>query len=160
MWMFEIRDRQFALRMIGLFAALCLISALIAQYVFGIMPCHLCLYERYVYGALAVIGLASIFWYHRFLFYAAGLVIILGVTLAVYHSGVEMNWWQASRACVADNIMAENFEDFQAKFVQKPLASCNQVSWVIFGVSATIWNVIVFALFGLFFWRARVKFLS
>lgn len=146
----KIWDRQFFLASVGTIAFLCLVTAFIAEYSFNIIPCHLCIYERYCYAALVIIGASGVLRFHPFLYHAATLLIILGIGLSFYHLGVESHWWQAPQSCITTSISAGNFDDFEAQFMKKSFARCDQVTWVIFGVSATIWNLLLFCTFGLY----------
>ncbi|WP_198027091.1 disulfide bond formation protein B [Candidatus Paracaedibacter symbiosus] len=152
-------SRQFFLKTIESIATLALLTAFIAEYAFGIQPCPLCLYERYVYAALIILGIIDSFWYHPALFYLVLVVILGGIGLSFYHVGVELHWWQAPSSCVGiSGISAGNFEDFEAQFMQKPVVRCDQITWVIFDVSATIWNMLLFCAMGLY--ALIVKFKS
>lgn len=146
----KIWDRQFFLASVGTIAFFCLVTAFIAEYSFNIIPCHLCIYERYCYAALVIIGASGALRFHPFLYHAATLLIILGIGLSFYHLGVESHWWQAPQSCITTSISAGNFDDFEAQFMKKSFARCDQVTWVIFGVSATIWNLLLFCAFGLY----------
>lgn len=153
----KIWNRQFFVVLVGTVAFLCLVTAFIAQYIFYIMPCHLCLYERYIYAALTLLGFVSLFRFSYRLFSLTGLIIFMGLGLALYHLGVEWQWWQASHACKAPLLSAGNFNDFQAQFMKKPVARCDQINWVIFGLSATIWNVILFLSGTLYLIGVKIK---
>ncbi len=71
-------------------------TVLASQYLGGLQPCELCLYQRWPWGAAIVLGLlaAVIRPARRILVLLAGLVILLGGLLAVYHAGVE--YWLVS----------------------------------------------------------------
>lgn len=153
----QIWKQQFFLKSVGSIAALALLIAFIAQYGFGIIPCPLCLYERYVYVSIAILGFISIFRNYPALFYVMIFFIVGGLGLGIYHLGVESLWWQAPPSCTGATISATSFEDFQAQFMAKPTARCDRISWVIFGVSATIWNVLLFCSFVLYALISKMK---
>lgn len=153
----KIWERQFFLTTVGLIAALALLIAFIAQYSFGIIPCPLCLYERYVYAGIAIVGLGSLFCDRSVLFYVMIFLIIGGLGLGIYHLGVESLWWKAPSSCTGATISASNFEDFQAQFMAKSAPRCDRIGWVIFGISATIWNVLLFFSFGLYAFISKIK---
>ena len=149
-------ERQFFLKLTGLIATFCLIIAFIAQYGQGILPCPLCLYERYFYGALAFFGILTFFRFFPLTFTFTGVVLIGGLALSIYHLGVEGHWWQASSACVGTTILAGNFDDFEAQFMKKSVARCDQATWVVFGLSATIWNLILFTSLILYWLKVKL----
>lgn len=134
------------------FVALCsLLSAYVAQYLFHVEPCVLCLYERYFYGATVLAGLLCLLIKNeRFLstlFMLVGLILLGGLILGIYHLGVEEHWWQGTAACHGAP-KAQTLEDFRRGLVGRQSARCDQINWRILGVSATWWNLAWFAGFG------------
>ena len=85
-------------------------SAFAAQYVWGLEPCILCLYQRIPYGLAALLGLAGLFappGARAWIGAGAGLVFVIGAGIAAYHVGVEQHWWQSTTSCGADAGAAE-----------------------------------------------------
>ncbi|TIO78944.1 MAG: disulfide bond formation protein B, partial [Mesorhizobium sp.] len=84
-------------------------SALAFQYIGGYIPCHLCLEQRtpYYIGAplMLVAAAASMMrapaWLTRSLLGIGGLLMLYGLYLGVYHSGVEWAWWPGPADCTA-----------------------------------------------------------
>ena len=79
-------------------ALLALGTAYFAQYVLLLMPCELCLLERWPYRIVAVLGLLA--WLSRpraarWLLGLAGLVMLGNVAIAGLHAGVEFGWWNS-----------------------------------------------------------------
>ncbi len=144
-----------------LFSAVVSLSSLAfaysAQYFFNINPCILCLYERYVYWAVALIGLIGFFRNHPLFFNLSGLILLSGVGLGLYHLGVELHWWQGTAAChgIASG-KATSIEELRAMLKSKPMARCDQANWHILGISATYINLAWFLGF-LGLWRLIEK---
>lgn len=133
-------NKMFFLKVCTLLTAGCLGFAFIAQYVLGIIPCNLCLYERYVYAALLCISCLFIIRPYKIYFSIALGIIAAGIILGGFHLGVEWHLWQAPESCGALSTSHNSFEDFQAAFMKKPVTRCDIVGWVILGISATVWN--------------------
>jgi len=82
-------------------------SALGFQYIGGYIPCKLCYEQRipyYVGIPLMVLAvLASLIklpaWTTRALLVIVGLLMVYGLYLGVYHSGVEWAWWPGPTDC-------------------------------------------------------------
>lgn len=71
-------------------------TAYFAQYVLLLTPCELCLWERWPYRIVVVLGLLGTLGRPRttrFFLGAAGLVMLADVFIAGLHVGVEFNWW-------------------------------------------------------------------
>ncbi|MBW8310195.1 MAG: disulfide bond formation protein B [Candidatus Paracaedibacteraceae bacterium] len=129
----------------GLMAFFSLGCAFIAQYLFDISPCILCLYERYFYGGVLLCGIvAAINFYPNLVYKLAGFILWGGVALAIYHTGVERHWWQGTAACYGMAAKAKSIEELRTLLQAKPMGRCDQVSWAILGISATYLNLLWF----------------
>ena len=89
-------------KLAGLLTALLALTALgvayFAQYGLHLTPCELCLWERWPYRIVAVLGLLAAMGKPRttrLLLAAAGLVMLGDVGIAFLHAGVEFNWWNS-----------------------------------------------------------------
>lgn len=120
-------------------------TAYFVEYVIGIDPCILCLYQRVPYGAAGLFALFAIIAYPGgFTQQAAlfGCVIAFagGAGVAFYHFGVEELWWQAS--CSGAQDIHASFEDLKSSIMSEPLKPCDKKDWVIFGISITAYNTV------------------
>lgn len=135
-----------------------LAGAFFAQYVGGLEPCPLCLYQRYPYAATIVLaGLAMATagrgrWPALFLG-VAGAVMMGEAGLAFYHVGVEQGWFEGLAACVgAAGETPATLEELRAQLLAAPPARCDVVPWSLFGISMAGFNVVysaVLAVIGL-----------
>lgn len=89
-------------KLAGALTALAALAALsvayFAQYVLLLTPCELCLWERWPYRIVAVLGLLAIMTKPkttRALLALAGLVMLGDVGIAFLHVGVEFGWWNS-----------------------------------------------------------------
>jgi disulfide bond formation protein DsbB len=133
----------FALASIGVLAA-----ALIAEYGFGLRPCHLCLLQRIPYTAVAVIGIGAL-WLHnqRLLRYALILVMLLflgGAGLAIYHSGVEYGVFTGPSGCTLSDGVPDSIEEMRRQIAEAALVSCDQPGGFVFGLSLAVWNSVIY----------------
>lgn len=128
-----------------LVATASLTLAYIAEYGFKILPCDFCLYERCVYAAIIVVGLLALKTQflsgHRGIM-AQLLVLTVGIALTFYHVGMEQHWWTGPASCTGAG-PAATLEEFRAQLMKVTRPRCDQVSWAIFGVSATVWNLVL-----------------
>lgn len=79
------------------FAALAALGvAYFAQYGLLLTPCELCLWERWPYRIVVVLGLLAAMVRPRtarLVLGLAGLVMLAGAAIAGLHAGVESGWW-------------------------------------------------------------------
>jgi disulfide bond formation protein DsbB len=120
-------------------------SAVAAQYVWGLEPCILCLYQRIPYAVAALLGLAGLFCApggRTWIGAAAGVVFVAGACIAFYHVGVEQHWWRSATSCGAEAGQGPlSFEEFRRGLAAKPEIRCDQVAWSLFGLSMATYNV-------------------
>jgi disulfide bond formation protein DsbB len=126
-------------------------SALGFQYIGGYIPCALCLLQRqpYYYGipvailaALsAAFGLPS--WITRGLLAIAGILMLVGAGMGVYHSGVEWQFWPGPTTCsTTASSMTQNAGDLLGELNSIKGPSCTDAALRVLGLSFAGWNVI------------------
>jgi len=120
-------------------------AALIAQFGFGLEPCHLCTLQRIPYAFAAIVAaLAAIEADHRgraMLLGLCGATFATGAGLAVFHVGVEAHWWES--ACSGGEKLADSASGLLAKLsAGKAAPQCDSVPFALFGVSIAGMNLI------------------
>ncbi|MGH6931731.1 MAG: disulfide bond formation protein B [Dongiaceae bacterium] len=151
-----------ALALIVVAAVASLAIALASQYWGGLRPCVLCLYQRYPYGVVILIGLLGLAvadkpGWPRILLVLAGLVFLLDAGIAFFHVGVEQKWWQGTAACGSNfdlNLSAEELKDL---LMNQPMARCDEVPWSLFGISMAGYNFIYAVLWGFYALMAAAR---
>ena len=88
-------DRRVAVLILVL-GAVALGTAFGAQDYLGMAPCELCLWDRWPYRALILLGLVA-FWLPPFprrgLLWVAAFTLLCAAGVAFLHVGVEWHWW-------------------------------------------------------------------
>ncbi len=130
-------------------SAAVLAAALLAQYVGGLEPCALCVYQRAPYAAAIVLAAAGFAMAGRRravggLHGLAAAVFLAGAGIAAYHVGVEWRWWAGTEACgAAPGAGARSVDELRAQIMAAPAARCDEVAWSLFGVSMAGYNFLV-----------------
>jgi disulfide bond formation protein DsbB len=128
-------------------------TALLFEHVGGYIPCALCLQERWPYyisivlAAIALIAAAgrakaAIV---RGLLGLIGVAMLVGLALAVYHSGVEWHFWAGPSGCAAGN--ADLSGDLLATIDTIRPPACDEAAGRFLGLSFAGWNVLASLLF-------------
>lgn len=135
-----------------------LIFAYCAEYFWGVKPCILCMYQRYMTAGIVFIAtLCHVAYFQKKyfnIFYSTLICAVLSAfALSVFHSGVEQKWWRGTAACHGGFSSAtdqksydEQFQKFRQmldKNKQEAIVACDEVNWRILGLSATVWYAIV-----------------
>ena len=131
-------------------SALALAAAFIGQYVFDLQPCKLCIYQRYPFALAAFFGIgAAVIMRHTprgatWLIGAAGLALLTNSAIALYHSGVERDWWQGPQGCSSASLQkSDSVEDAMARIEAAPVVPCDEIPWAdpVLQLSMANWNV-------------------
>lgn len=135
---------------LGLAASVAIIAAVFyVQYVMGLAPCELCLWQRKPhYAAIAVAGLTLVA-------LAAGRIRTLAVPLVLMallylgaaglgllHVGVEQHWWPSPVGCSAGGDSTDPAAILN-ELLRAPIVACDAVAWSLFGISMAGYNVLV-----------------
>jgi disulfide bond formation protein DsbB len=85
-------------------------TAFAAQHVLGMAPCALCLWERWPYRILILLGIVALRVrppVRRALLWLATLTLFCGAGIGLLHVGVEHGWWPSPLPeCNASNLLA------------------------------------------------------
>jgi disulfide bond formation protein DsbB len=130
-------DRAAAI-FVFLLGALALAVAFGAQDYLGMAPCELCLWERWPYRILALLGLLA-FWLpprpRRALLWVAFLALLCGTGIAFLHIGVEQHWWPSPLPeCSASNLVTGNLSALIASLPSAPAKPCDAPNFLIPGL--------------------------
>lgn len=124
-----------------------LAAALTSQYVFGLEPCVLCLWQRLPFAlaaVLAAVGLSRRAEGRRPLAIGiAALIFAAGATLAFYHVGVQQHWWQSVAGCGGVPVTGMTIEDLSPAALAHPPKPCDVIDWQFLGLSLAGWNTVI-----------------
>jgi len=126
--------------------------AMVAQFGFGLHPCHYCLLQRYPYLLVIACGAALL------LVQRGGLVwrgcVALGIcgwlatgTLGLIHTGIEAGLLHDRGGCVTQTPPDGSIEALRAAIASAPLVACNDVAAAFLGLSMATWNALAAAMF-------------
>ena len=121
-----------------------LAGAFAFQYIGGLAPCQLCLWQRWPHAAAVLIGLLLLATGWRGLAWAGALAALATAGIGVFHVGVEQAWWEGLASCTAGSIAGISAADLlnPAVDVAAPVR-CDAIAWQMLGISMAGWNVIV-----------------
>jgi disulfide bond formation protein DsbB len=140
-----------AVAAVTVIAAATLIGAWIFQYGFNIVPCELCLEQRYAYyfviPAGAVLAIAASRGLDRrwvaFGLLVLGLATLANAGLATYHSGVEWGWWKGPTACTGPMVDFGKAGNLLEQLNKVKVVRCDEVQWRFLGLSLAGYNVLI-----------------
>jgi disulfide bond formation protein DsbB len=148
----------------GMVAVIAVVLAF--QHIGGYIPCKLCLEQRQPYYAAIPLALIALILparpatskIARLLFGAIAIAMAITMALAIYHAGVEWNWWLGPTDCGATggNISGDVGDLLNDLAATRPPA-CDEAAGRFLGLSFAGWNVVVSAVFVAVATRAAFK---
>jgi len=121
-------------------------AALASQYWGGLVPCELCLLQRWPWAAAIAVSLVALIAGSRsvlpWVAVLLAVVFALGAAFAFYHVGVEQHWFAGPTACTARSGGALTLEEMKRQILGTAPVLCDRVQWSLFGVSMAGWNLL------------------
>ncbi|WP_295076342.1 disulfide bond formation protein B [Tabrizicola sp.] len=114
------------------------------QYIGGLAPCQLCLWQRWPHAAAIAIGLVALLTGWRGLAWLGALAALATAGIGLFHVGVEQLWWEGLASCTAGSIEGISAADLldPSKDVAA-VVRCDEIAWQMLGVSMAGWNAIL-----------------
>ena len=138
-------NKTIIIKLIFLISVFALASAFFIEYVLGHQPCNLCILERIPYLLAIIIILLNykITYLEKNFILALTLVFLIATALSLYHLGIEQGFIKESLVCDLNNgsnLLSK--EDILRQLQQKNV-SCQDVTFKIFGLSLTSYNILI-----------------
>mgnify|MGYP005724433943 FL=1 len=115
--------------------------ALWFQYVGGLMPCNLCLWQRWPHIIIVLISVIALFVrIPRVVLTAIAITAATSVILATYHAGVEWQLWSGVGGCTASLTSSGDLTSLTDSLLATPFVRCDEVAWSFLGLSMAGWN--------------------
>jgi disulfide bond formation protein DsbB len=122
-------------------------GALAFQYVGGLAPCEMCLWQRWPH--VAALGLGLLAWglrSNRAVVALAAVAVLVSGAIGYFHAGVEYHWWAGPQACTGPAFDAG--KSFIAAALAAPMIRCDAAAWTLFGVSMAGYNALISTFIG------------
>ena len=140
-----LNNKSLFLNLILFVSFVALLSAFFIEYVLGHQPCNLCILERIPYViAIVIILLNYKFYQFEKIFLVLLVIVFLTATiLSVYHFGIEQGFIEESLVCDLKNSSEATSKEEILKQLQEQKVSCKDVTFKIFGLSLTTYNIVI-----------------
>ena len=130
---------------IFLISFIALISAYFIEYILGHQPCNLCVYDRIPYFLAILIVLINYKYnkLEKYLILSLAIIFLIATILSLYHLGIEQGFIQESLLCDLEKGTNIVDKDEILKQLQQKSISCKDVTFKVFGLSLTNYNIII-----------------
>ncbi len=138
-------SKNLLIKLIFLISVIALVSAFFIEYVLGHQPCNLCILERIPYLLTIIIILLNFKFSHfeKFFIFLLSIIFLAGAIISLYHLGIEQGFIKESLVCdlkSGSNLLSK--EEI-LKQLQEKNVSCKDVTFKIFGLSLTTYNILI-----------------
>ena len=129
-----------------------LVFAYFIEYVLGHQPCNLCLIERIPYGlSIILIVLNHISKNNeKFIILLLIFTFTFSLFISFYHFGIEQSIFEESTVCGVKNAIDIISKEELLKQLQVKAINCKDVTFRIFGLSLTTFNIVVSLIISIF----------
>ena len=134
---------------IGILSMTAISSAIIAEYIFYLEPCSMCLKQRHPYYFILIIFIffLVIHKFPRIWFYlGTQLARVYGLFYSIWHVGIEQKILSGPSSCSGGLNTSESVENLKEQIIGKAVINCEDIVWVFFGISAATINTFLLLL--------------
>ena len=142
--MFELFSKQQILFLCGLASAALLTAAFGFEYLGGLAPCELCLWQRWPHAGVIVFCLMGTTGVLRSgsAFLMIALCAVLTAVIAGYHVGVEQQLWRGPTSCSGAST-SMSASDLLDSLLATPVVRCDEIAWSFANISMAGWNMLL-----------------
>jgi len=138
-------SKNLLIKLILLISIIALISAFFIEFILGHQPCNLCILERipYFLAIIAILLNYKFIEFEKFFILFLTIIFLFGTVLSLYHLGIEQGLIQESLVCdlkSGSNLLSK--EEI-LKQLQEKSVSCKDVTFKMFGLSLTSYNILI-----------------
>lgn len=152
--------RGLAVMVAGAGSTAMLLAALGFQFLGGLPPCQLCLWQRWPHLAAVIIAILWVVTRWRLWPWLGVLAALTTAGIGVFHLGVEEGWWVFISSCTQGSILGESGASLlpgAGTEVTLPVR-CDRIAWSFLGLSMAAWNATLsFGLALVWLWGASVR---
>lgn len=117
-----------------------LLGAFAFQYIGGLAPCKLCIWQRWPHAVAILIGALALITGVQLLGYLGALAVLFGAGVALYHVGIEQKWWLGPTTCSSGSTEGLTPEQLLEQIMAAPLVRCDEIAWEMLNISMAGWN--------------------
>ena len=140
----------FAALTVTIVSTAALAGAYFFQYVVGLQPCMLCLYQRAPHALEILMGLGAFVLARKgkvkhaaFILLLCAVVYFAEAIIAFYHAGVEQHWWVSFLEACTNPMMSTDPAALLSAIEKAESVRCDAVPWSLLGISMAGYNALL-----------------
>ena len=138
-------SKNLFIKFIFLVSIIALVSAFFIEYILGHQPCNLCILERipYLLAIILVLLNYKFIQFEKFFVLLLAIIFLAGTILSLYHLGIEQGFIEESLVCDLKSGSILLSKEEILKQLQEKSINCKDVTFKIFGLSLTSYNILI-----------------
>ena len=138
-------SKNLLIKLILLISIAALVSAFFIEYKLGHQPCNLGILERipYLLAILLILLNYKFNYLEKYFLILLIIVFFIATILSLYHLGIEQGFIKESMVCDLKSGSNLLLKDDILKQLQEKSVSCKDVTFKIFGLSLTTYNILI-----------------
>ncbi|PWR02323.1 disulfide bond formation protein B [Meridianimarinicoccus roseus] len=145
----------------GAGSAAMLLGAWSFQYLGGLPPCPICIWQRWPHAFAVILALligSLPLRLHRAVIALGALAATTTAAFGIYHTGIERGWWPGPDSCTGrgSGLGGLSGADLLSTDAPVNLVMCDEVVWSMLGLSMASWNAVI-SLFLAGLWLAALR---
>ena len=115
------------------------------QHIGGLLPCKMCLWQRWPHAAAILIGVGILAGCQRLLCWLGAAAAFVTSAIGAYHAGVEWGWWPGPTSCSGGGMDLGTMtgSDLLSTTAPSGLVMCDEIVWQMLGLSMAGWNAVI-----------------
>jgi disulfide bond formation protein DsbB len=131
----------------GAGSAALLVGAFAFQYMGGLPPCALCIWQRWPHAVAAIIAAVLMVAppaLRRPLLAIGALAALTTAAIGGYHAGIEQGWWSGPTSCTGSGpgLSGLSGTDLLDMTAPAQVVMCDEIPWTFAGLSMAGWNTV------------------
>ena len=123
-----------------------LLIALYFQYILGLQPCKLCIWQRVPHVVIIILSFFGLinFKLRPSVCLSCLVLILANVFLSGYHVGIEYKLWNGPQSCSQSETLSNlSPEKFLEVILNAPVVQCDIIAWSFLNISMAGWHFIL-----------------
>jgi len=141
------------LNILFILSVIAITSALVAEFIFDLVPCKMCLKQRHPYYIIIFLVILSYIFRQTkniWLFIFNQIALLYGFFYAVWHVGIEQKILPGPTSCSGTLSQTNSIQNLKQQITNQDIVNCSEITWAVFSLSAATLNTL-FLLFLLIF---------
>ena len=81
--------------------------------------------------------------FQKIFYYLYSITFLSSLLLAIYHFGIENNFWSAFTSCEINDSYIKDKSNLKEYLLEKEFVSCSKVNFSLLGISLVGYNIII-----------------